>query len=63
MAHIEVDYFYCRIHPAEPRPYQNSAQRRMEGSNEFYVKDGDKVEFKVVKGDRGDKAVDISLID
>tara|TARA_B100001750_G_scaffold130924_1_gene104100 strand:+ start:143 stop:340 length:198 start_codon:yes stop_codon:yes gene_type:complete len=32
-------------------------------SHEIYVKDGDKVEFKVVQGDRGDKAVDISIID
>tara|TARA_X000000368_G_C22696534_1_gene564902 strand:+ start:410 stop:604 length:195 start_codon:yes stop_codon:yes gene_type:complete len=29
-------------------------------SNELYVQDGDKVEFKVVDGDRGKKAVDIS---
>ena len=29
-------------------------------SNELYVQDGDKVEFKVVDGDRGQKAVDIS---
>mgnify|MGYP001337054573 FL=1 len=29
----------------------------------IYVKDEDKVEFKVVDGDRGKKAVDISLID
>jgi len=29
----------------------------------IYVKDEDKVEFKVVDGDRGKKAVEISLID
>ena len=29
-------------------------------SNELYVQDGDKVEFKVVDGDRGKKAVEIS---
>ena len=29
----------------------------------IYVKDEDKVEFKVVVGDRGKKAVDVSLID
>ena len=29
----------------------------------IYVKDEDKVEFNVVDGDRGKKAVDISLID
>ena len=29
----------------------------------IYVKDEDKVEFKVVDGDRGKKAVDVSLID
>ena len=29
----------------------------------IYVKDEDKVEFKVVDGDRGKKAADISLID
>ena len=29
-------------------------------SNELYVQDGDKVEFKVVDGDRGQKAGDIS---
>ena len=29
-------------------------------SNELYVQDGDKVEFKVVDGDRGQKAVDVS---
>ena len=31
-------------------------------SNEIYLKDGDRVEFKVVDGDRGAKAVEISLI-
>ncbi len=31
-------------------------------SNEIYLKDGDRVEFKVVDGDRGEKAVEISLI-
>jgi len=31
-------------------------------SNEIYLKDGDRVEFKVVDGDRGKKAVEISLI-
>tara|TARA_B100000029_G_scaffold50_1_gene91 strand:+ start:1001 stop:1252 length:252 start_codon:yes stop_codon:yes gene_type:complete len=29
----------------------------------IYVRDGDKVEFKVVDGDRGKKAVEISIID
>ena len=29
-------------------------------SNELYVQDGDKVEFKLMDGDRGQKAVDIS---
>ena len=29
----------------------------------IYVKDDDKVEFTVVDGDRGKKAVDVSLID
>jgi len=29
----------------------------------IYVQDGDKVEFKVVDGDRGKKAVEISIID
>ena len=29
----------------------------------IYVKDEDKIEFKVVDGDRGKKAVDVSLID
>mgnify|MGYP000184781420 CR=1 FL=1 len=29
----------------------------------IYVQDGDKVEFKVVEGDRGQKAVEISIID
>ena len=29
----------------------------------IYVKDEDKVEFKVVDGDRGKKAVDVSLIE
>lgn len=32
-------------------------------SEGLYVQDGDKVEFKVVEGDRGQKAVDISIID
>jgi CspA family cold shock protein len=29
----------------------------------IYVRDGDKVEFKVIDGDRGQKAVEISIID
>ena len=29
----------------------------------IYDQDGDKVEFKVVEGDRGQKAVEISIID
>ena len=37
MAHIEVDYPYYRIYPVEPLRYQSSAQRRMEGNNEFHV--------------------------
>ena len=32
-------------------------------SDGIYVKDDDKVEFTVVDGDRGEKAVDVSLID
>ena len=36
MAHIEVDYPYCKIHPMEPLQYQSLAQRKMEVSNEFY---------------------------
>ncbi|HIN97240.1 MAG TPA: cold-shock protein [Candidatus Marinimicrobia bacterium] len=32
-------------------------------ADDSYVKDDDKVEFKVIEGDRGQKAVDISLID
>jgi len=32
-------------------------------SDGIYVKDDDKVEFTVVDGDRGKKAVDVSLID
>ncbi len=32
-------------------------------SDDSYVKEDDKVEFKVIEGDRGQKAVDISLID
>ena len=31
-------------------------------SNDIYLRDGDKVEFKVVDGDRGPKAVEISII-
>ena len=31
-------------------------------SNELYVKDGDKVEFKVVEGDRGPKATEIAPV-
>jgi CspA family cold shock protein len=31
-------------------------------SNEIYLRDGDKVEFKIIDGDRGKKAVDISPI-
>ena len=31
-------------------------------SNDIYLRDGDKVEFKVVEGDRGPKAAEISLI-
>ena len=31
-------------------------------SNEVYLQDGDKVEFKIVDGDRGPKAVEISLV-
>tara|TARA_B100001250_G_C19641958_1_gene718690 strand:- start:410 stop:607 length:198 start_codon:yes stop_codon:yes gene_type:complete len=29
----------------------------------IYVREGDKVEFKVIDGDRGKKAVEISIID
>ena len=29
-------------------------------ANELYVQDGDRVEFKIIEGDRGPKAVDIS---
>jgi CspA family cold shock protein len=32
-------------------------------SEGIYVQDGDKVEFKIVDGDRGQKAVEISIID
>jgi CspA family cold shock protein len=32
-------------------------------SEGIYVQDNDKVEFKVVDGDRGKKAVEISIID
>jgi len=31
-------------------------------SSDIYLRDGDKVEFKVVDGDRGPKAVEISII-
>ena len=31
-------------------------------SNDIYLKDGDNVEFKVVEGERGPKAVDISPV-
>jgi CspA family cold shock protein len=31
-------------------------------SDEIYLQDGDKLEFKVVEGDRGPKAVDISPV-
>ena len=31
-------------------------------SNEIYLKDGDNVEFKVVEGERGPKAVDVSPV-
>ena len=31
-------------------------------SNEIYLKDGDRVEFRLVEGDRGLKAVDISPV-
>ena len=31
-------------------------------SSDIYLRDGDKVEFKVVDGDRGPKAGEISLI-
>ena len=31
-------------------------------SNEIYLKDGDNVEYKVVEGERGPKAVDISPV-
>tara|TARA_Y100000591_G_C21833891_1_gene701318 strand:- start:1636 stop:1830 length:195 start_codon:yes stop_codon:yes gene_type:complete len=31
-------------------------------SNEIYLKDGDNVEFKVVDGERGPKAVEISPV-
>ena len=44
MVHIEVDYFYCRIHPAEPQPYQGSAQKRMEGSSDFHALAGSRDE-------------------
>ena len=30
--------------------------------NELYLKEGDKVEFKIADGDRGPKAVEISLV-
>ena len=29
----------------------------------IYVREGDKVEFKIIDGDRGQKAVEISIID
>ena len=32
-------------------------------SADIYVTDGDKVEFKVIEGDKGPKAIDISPID
>ena len=32
-------------------------------SEGIYVQDGDKVEVKIVDGDRGQKAVEISIID
>jgi CspA family cold shock protein len=32
-------------------------------SEGIYVQDNDKVEFKVIDGDRGKKAVEISIID
>ncbi|MBL51859.1 MAG: DNA-binding protein [Candidatus Marinimicrobia bacterium] len=31
-------------------------------SNEVYLQEGDKVEFKIIEGDRGPKAVEISLV-
>jgi len=31
-------------------------------SNEIYLRDGDNVEFKIIDGERGKKAVDISPI-
>ena len=31
-------------------------------SNDIYLKDGDNVEYKVVEGERGPKAVDISPV-
>ena len=31
-------------------------------SNDIYLKDGDNVEFKVVEGERGPKAVDVSPV-
>ena len=31
-------------------------------SSDIYLRDGDKVEFKVVDGDRGPKAIEISII-
>ena len=31
-------------------------------SNEIYLKDGDNVEFKIVDGERGPKAVEISPV-
>ena len=31
-------------------------------SSDIYLRDGDNVEFKVVDGDRGPKAVEISII-
>ena len=31
-------------------------------SNDIYLKDGDNVEYKVVEGERGPKAVDVSPV-
>ena len=32
-------------------------------STDVYIVDGDKVEFKIIEGDRGPKAIEISPID
>ena len=51
---------YCFIKGDDGEDYFFHESGLSEG---IYVQDNDKVEFKVVDGDRGKKAVDISIID